>query len=209
MGAARKLWSELDLVAFDLEGTGAQDRENEAILELAVVPITGGEPCVHAAYPTLINPGRPVPRSPWISPVLTGEVLSAAPPAGDVEPAVVDRIRGKYVVGHNVHVDWRLLRLRIPRAEAAGLVDTLKLVRHYRASRRGLAHALEDFALTSEVNRAVPGSRPHRALWDATGAAMLLRLLCSRTAMTAGELLSIAGTPMNPPAEPDNPPTLF
>lgn len=42
-------WKTAPLVALDLEGSGAQDRENEAILEIAVVPVTGGCPEVAPA----------------------------------------------------------------------------------------------------------------------------------------------------------------
>ncbi|GAA3752331.1 3'-5' exonuclease family protein [Salinactinospora qingdaonensis] len=73
-------WTEAALIALDLEGTGAQDRENEAILEIATVPLAGGLPAMDEAYETLINPGRPVPRRPWISPGLTNAVLRQAPP---------------------------------------------------------------------------------------------------------------------------------
>lgn len=45
-------------MALDLEGTGPQDGEDEAILEIAVVPLTGGQPDAAAAYSTLINPRR-------------------------------------------------------------------------------------------------------------------------------------------------------
>jgi DNA polymerase III epsilon subunit-like protein len=67
-------------VALDLEGSGAQDHDNEAILEIAVVPLTGGRPDTASAYTTLINPGRTIPGRPWISPGLTTAVLAAAPP---------------------------------------------------------------------------------------------------------------------------------
>ena len=51
-------WHQADLVALDLEGSGAQDRENEAILEIAlVVPLTAGKPAVAEAYATLKNGG--------------------------------------------------------------------------------------------------------------------------------------------------------
>jgi hypothetical protein len=55
-------WTTAPLIALDLEGSGAQDRDNEAILEIAVVPITAGHPDISAAYSTLINPGRTIPR---------------------------------------------------------------------------------------------------------------------------------------------------
>ncbi len=55
-------WTTAPLVALDLEGSGAQDHDGEAILEIAVVPITAGQPDTSAAYTTLINPGRIIPR---------------------------------------------------------------------------------------------------------------------------------------------------
>src|SRR5450756_803910 len=85
-------WKTAPLVALDLEGSGAQDREGEAILEIAVVPFTDGQPDTAAAYSTLINPGRTIPRRPWISPGLTTAVLAAAPGPADIEPELA-RVR--------------------------------------------------------------------------------------------------------------------
>lgn len=70
-------WTDAPLVALDLEGSGAQD-DDEAILEIAVVPITGGRPSLDDAYTTLINPQRSIPRRPWISPGLTNRTLAEA-----------------------------------------------------------------------------------------------------------------------------------
>ena len=197
MDGIRKLWAELELVAFDLEGTGAQDREDEAILELAAVPIHSGQPLMHAAYCTLINPDRPVPRRPWISPGLTDDALREAPLLHEVEPHISSKLNGRYIVGHNVLVDWRLLHRRFPDIEPAGLIDTMKLLRHHGADRRGLSAALQRFGLTDRVTQAAPDSQPHRALWDATGAALLLRHLAETSALSADDLLSIAGIPAN------------
>jgi DNA polymerase III subunit epsilon len=104
----------VDLVAIDLEGSGTQDREHEAILEIALVPIIDWQPDTAAAYCTLINPGRSIPQRPWISPGLTDAVLRDAPTLAEVEPELARRINGKYLVGHNVGVDWRLLHRRSP-----------------------------------------------------------------------------------------------
>ncbi|WP_236700666.1 3'-5' exonuclease [Allosalinactinospora lopnorensis] len=71
-------WTDAVLVVLDLEGTGAQDREHEAILEIATVPLAGGLPDMSRCYETLISPGRPAPRRPWISPGLT--TTFCAPP---------------------------------------------------------------------------------------------------------------------------------
>ena len=123
-------WTQAPLVALDLEGTGAQDRDDEAILEIALVPITAGRPAPNEAYTTLINPGRSIPRRPWISPGLTDATLATAPPLSDVEPELTWRLSGKILVGHNVSVDWRLLQRRCPAIQPAGLIDTLRLARH-------------------------------------------------------------------------------
>src|SRR5689334_3064339 len=71
-------WTHAPLVVIDLEGTGAQDGDAEAILEIAAVRLLNGRPDTGTAYTTLINPERPVPARPWISPGLTADVLATA-----------------------------------------------------------------------------------------------------------------------------------
>lgn len=163
----------MDLVAIDLEGSGAQDRDNEAILEIALVPITDWQPDMAAAYCTLVNPERPIPQRPWISPGLTNAVLRTAPTLAIVEPQLARRINGKYLIGHNIGVDWRLLRHRCPTIAPAGLIDTLRLARSLDlGSRRGLSAIIDHFGLTEDVNQLACGSAPHRALWDTVGVAL-------------------------------------
>jgi DNA polymerase III epsilon subunit-like protein len=202
-------WYEADLVAVDLEGTGAQDRENEAILEIAFVPIVAGEPRVDQAYETLLNPGRHVPQRPWISPGLTDETLGSAPRLADVATEITSRIDGRYLVGHNVTVDWRLLHRDLPDASPAGLIDTLRLARHLRPDLKGrsLTNLLEQLDLTGEIKRQVPAGRPHRALWDTTAAAHLLRVLLAPSPPGLPELLK-ESSPDRPSAG-EAPPTLW
>lgn len=192
-------WTRAPLVALDLEGTGAQDHEDEAILEIALVPLAGGRPSLSDAYTTLINPGLPIQRRPWISPGLTNTTLAAAPPLADVEPELTQRLSRKILVGHNVAVDWRLLHRRCPGVQPAGLIDTLRLTRHLhpRLQRKDLTALLERYTLTGQVARCAPSSQPHRALWDTIGAALLLNALISdlpnSATLTLTELQHIAG----------------
>lgn len=192
-------WTDAPLVAVDLEGSGAQDHQDEAILEIAVVPIAGGRPLLADTYSTLINPGRPIPRRPWISPGLTSKILASAPSLPEVTPELVARINGKILVGHNVRVDYRLLRRRCPEVRPQSLIDTLRLARHVSpsATGNGLGALLDRHELTAEVTSLVPDSQPHRALWDTVGTALLLPALIKGLpgdpAIT--ELLRIAGLP--------------
>jgi DNA polymerase III epsilon subunit-like protein len=135
-------WTTAPLIALDLEGSGAQDHEDEAILEIAVVPITAGQPDISAVYSTLINPGRTIPRRPWISPGLTTAVLAAAPGPAEIEAELARRVNGHAVVGHNVGVDWRLLHRRYPAIAPAALIDTLRLARRLNLDSKNSLSAL-------------------------------------------------------------------
>jgi DNA polymerase-3 subunit epsilon len=204
-------WKDAPLVALDLEGTGAQDRDDEAILEIAIVPLVDGRPSLDDAYTTLINPQRPVPKRPWISPGLTNDALSEAPTLDKIAPQLATRLDGRIIVGHNVGVDWRLLHRRCPGIRPAGLVDTLRLARHVHAGEKGngLTALLERHNLTDQVSALAPGSQPHRALWDTIGAALLLATLVDSAPgggiSTLKALRRLAGIPLgdSDPAEAD------
>ncbi|WP_017609431.1 3'-5' exonuclease [Nocardiopsis xinjiangensis] len=202
-------WTEAPLCALDLEGTGAQDKGNEVILEVAVIPIVDGSPDMQAAYESLVNPGRPVPRRPWISPGLTDEALREAPSPAQVGPELEARVNGRYMVGHNVIVDWKLVHLRHPHVQPAGLIDTLRLTRHLQIpAPRGLGALLDRFELREQVDKSAPSGRPHRALWDTVAAAVLLARLLEDdpNVHTLAELLATASVPGVPASED---PTLF
>lgn len=191
-------WAAASLVALDLEGSGAQDRDDEAILEIAVVPFTNGQPDTAAAYSTLVNPGRTIPQRPWISPGLTNDALSGAPCPADVEPELARRVNGQIIVGHNVSVDWRLLHRRHPAITPTALIDTLRLARHLKLGAKDSLTALTtQLELTEQVERLAGTSQPHRALWDTVATAPLLPALITRgwpSGITLGTLLDIAGT---------------
>lgn len=199
-------WYEAGVVALDLEGSGAQDRENEAILEIALVPIVGGLPEMEQAYETLLNPGRRVPQRPWISPGLTNETLAGAPKLADVATEITCRVNDRYIVGHNVAVDWRLVHRNLPEARPAGLIDTLRLARNRRPEDKGrsLTNLLEQLDLTDEINQQVPTGRPHRALWDTVAAAHLLRVLLATSSPSLSDLLKEA-SPHQPPVDEAQP----
>jgi len=196
-------WHQAPLLAFDLEGTGAQDRDQEAILELAAVPILAAQPQPESAYTTLVNPGRRIPRRPWISPGITDQTLADAPTITQVGPLLAPMIDGRWIVGHNVGVDWRLLHRHLPDLRPAGLIDTLPLARRLTTDgSRSLTAMTGRLGLDATINAMTPGSRPHRALWDATAAAALLGALVAQLWPDTPPTLSALGgvTTGTPPA---------
>ncbi|HET6288755.1 MAG TPA: 3'-5' exonuclease [Amycolatopsis sp.] len=211
-------WTEANLVAIDLEGSGPQDPDGEAILEIALIPLRLGEPDLATAFSTLINPQRKITRGPWTSPGITNSDLQDAPTLDEVAPRIVDLVAGATLVGHNVRVDWRLLNRSVPRAAPAALIDTLRLAkkRHPELAKgHGLEPWLERLELTGEVTRTARSSRPHRALWDTLGTALLLRAFMTDTAdTTLGALLATAGldlqgVPIATPAPADDQQSLW
>ncbi len=202
-------WTTAPLVALDLEGSGAQDHDNEAILEIAVVPLTAGQPDTTRSYCTLINPGRTIRRRPWISPGLTTAVLSTAPAPADVEPQLAARLNEKIIVGHNVGVDWRLLHRRYPAITPAGLLDTLRLARHLKVGTKASLTALtSQLQLTAGIECHAAGSQPHRALWDTIAVALLLPVLVSAgwpDGANLADLLAVAALDIDAAESAQNP----
>jgi DNA polymerase-3 subunit epsilon len=203
MTASTVAWRQARLVALDLEGTGAQDHDNEAILEIAVIPLTSGQPDMASAYCTLVNPGRAIPRLPWVSAGLTTAAVADAPAIANIEPELARRLDGACIVGHNIGVDWRLLHRRCPSIRPAGLIDTLRLARLTHPGEKGnnLAKLLDRHQLTARVTELANDSQPHRALWDATGAALLLGILAADwrpKGASISELLGAAGVTASP-----------
>ncbi|MEV6595501.1 3'-5' exonuclease [Actinoplanes sp. NPDC051346] len=203
-----------NLVVLDLEGSGAQDGDDEAILEIAAVRLIDGRPDVATAYTTVVNPGRRIPQRPWISPGLTHDVLTAAPALEEVQPQLARRLSGAYLIGHNVNVDWRLLHRRCPGIEIAGLIDTFQLAKAALVEgKRSLTALLDRHGITATVTDAVPHSRPHRALWDTVGAALLLDALVRhrwpQQEPTLTALLSEAAPARPHPSPAPTPATLF
>ncbi|WP_261568987.1 3'-5' exonuclease [Frankia gtarii] len=198
------IWQDAALVAIDLEGTGAQGGDQEDILEIALVPLHAGTVQVAESYTTVINPGRRITARPWLSPGLTNQVLASGPLLDQVEPELATRLHGRILVGHNVGVDWRLLHRRCPTVTPAGLLDTLRLARHLgQRTGNSLTALLDRHHLTRQVTDLAAGSQPHRALWDAIGAGLLLATLAlqldSSRPATLDELHNLAEIPLRPP----------
>lgn len=197
------------IVAIDLEGTGPQDADDEAILEIALVPLAADlEPDMTSAFTTLLNPGRLLSERTWISPGITDATLSCAPLLRHVQPQVAALIDGAHLVGHSVRVDWNLLRRKLPGLRPAGLLDTLRLARARNGpSGNGLGNLVARYGLTEAVTRRVPGGKPHRALWDAVACALLLAKFKAamdiRTLATLASAAEVEGKGIRP--EPEQP----
>ena len=104
-------------------------------------------------------------------------------------------------MGHNVGVDWRLLSRHFPDVKPVGLLDTLRLARalHPEQKQHNLTAWVGRLHLCAVVSVAAVGSVPHRALWDATAAALLLPSLLADKGepdLSLSTLAGLAGVPL-------------
>jgi DNA polymerase-3 subunit epsilon len=162
----------------DLETTGG-DREHDAITEIGVVKVRGGE-CL-GTFQTLVNPGRAIPPRIAVLTGLTDAVVGPAPRVEAVLPSLLEFLGDGVVVGHNVGFDLAFLRAALQREGYPPIppprIDTAAL------ARRLVRDEVPDCRLSTLASRLRLDHRPtHRALDDALATTDLLHLLIERAA---------------------------
>lgn len=97
--------------AIDLETTGLSPRVDR-VVEIAVIQLDGNfSPC--GEFVTLINPGRDIGAT-HIHGITARDVVTA-PRFAQVAPMLVEVLRGRVVVAHNVQFDLRFLQAEFTR----------------------------------------------------------------------------------------------
>ena len=91
--------ADVTFCVLDLETTGGH-REDDAITEIGVVKVRGGE-CL-GTFQTLVNPGRAIPPQITVLTGLTDSLVATAPRVETVLPALLEFLRGTIIVGHNI-----------------------------------------------------------------------------------------------------------
>ncbi|WP_031522461.1 3'-5' exonuclease [Streptomyces sp. NRRL F-5123] len=192
------------LLVVDVEGNGASPPD---LVEVAALPVRGGEPDTGTAGWWLIRPPRPVTRFAARVHGLTDEVLASRPSWHEVAGQVRVLLGGVWIAAHNAHVDHRVLSAHLPGWEPAGVVDTLRLA---RAARPGLP----SYTLDSLVEHLAPGlrqapDRRHRARFDSYATSLLL-LDLAKGYETWDQLAAVAVPPgLTGVSRPDGEPTLW
>ena len=152
----------------DLETTGLSPRLDR-VVEIAVVQLDRSvSPC--GEFTTLINPGRDIGAT-HIHRITARDVVSA-PRFEQVAPMLLDLLRGRVIVAHNVQFDLRFLHAEFARI-GIGLPElpamcTMQLAPQYL---RGLpARSLAACCLAAGI----PLDGAHAAAVDARAVAQLL-----------------------------------
>ncbi|MDP3688770.1 MAG: exonuclease domain-containing protein [Sulfurimicrobium sp.] len=151
---------ELPLVFVDLETTGA-NASGDRITEIGIVEVS--EHGV-SEWSTLVNPQAPI--SPFIQRLtgISNEMVSTAPTFAEVAGALLERLRGRLFIAHNVRFDYGFLRSEFKRAGLdfrADVLCTVKLSR--KLFPQHPKHNLDALVERHQL----PVTSRHRALADA------------------------------------------
>ncbi len=182
-------WTSRRYAVVDVEGNGQSPPD---LVELAVVPITGG--VIGEAATWLIRPQTPITGFARRIHGITGQMVADAPSFPEIEKEVRTALDDATIVAHNAPVDLSVLRRKLPQWEPAEVFDTLRLARRLRPDRISyrLGALVEAFNLAEGFP---PGVRPHRAAYDALVTARLFVLLSTGPEGQALSLDELRGQP--------------
>ncbi|MCW3128278.1 MAG: polymerase epsilon subunit [Bacteroidetes bacterium] len=161
-------WWQSSFIILDLEGTGSQHKELEGIVEIAAIELSGKQLTSNYYY-KLINPQIEIP--PMISKIhgLKNKDLENEPDFSVIREGLFDFINGKILVGHNVSVDYRVLKLKMPDYCPLLILDTKKISKHFWGSepKHGLDELIERFGIKDQLTDLPVKRNRHSAYYDA------------------------------------------
>lgn len=163
-------WSSYRLAALDIEGTGAQDKDKEEILEVAAVIIENGQ-VTNKIFHSLINPQRRFTEHPWVY-LKNNEVINA-PNLDQVKPGLENFLNGTVLFAHNARVDWNILNLKGVKIAPLAVIDTLAIAKKFYSKPHSLEKLADRFKLNGLIRENGQEIQPHRALYDAHATAFL------------------------------------
>ena len=162
------------MCAIDIEGSGASPPE---IVELAIAEMYGLELTGRRRHWHLKPQGGISPLASRIHGIRASDV-SDAPTIGEIADDVLMWLKSSPIVGHNVSVDYTVLKRQLARWRPRAAIDTLWIARRLlpNEKRHGLA-TLGNILGLDVLAAESTGGTAHSALYDATLSAQLLRHL--------------------------------
>jgi DNA polymerase III epsilon subunit-like protein len=165
-------WRSFEYAVVDLEGTGAQHREKEGVVDIAVVLVRDGS-VSDRVYHQLLNPGIAIPL--FISRIhgVYDKDVGGRPAFSDIQPVLERFLDDRLLVAHNASVERRVLGLKLPAYKPALILDTLKMARALYGSghKQGLDQLIDRLGLDSALLGTDSKSKRHGALYDARATA--------------------------------------
>jgi DNA polymerase III epsilon subunit-like protein len=165
-------WQTFEYSIVDIEGTGAQHRENEGIVDIAAVIVRKGR-VTDQRYHQLLDPGIEIPA--FISRIhgIYSKDVIGRPKLDDIKSDLEHFLGERFLVAHNAAVERRVLNLKLPNYRPALILDTLKMARAlYGASYgQGLDDLIDRLSLQDQLPQEGGAMKRHGALYDAKATA--------------------------------------
>lgn len=188
---AGRPWREATYVVLDVETSGLDPRR-DSLLAVGLLEIEAGRARLDRRWHSLIRPpeGLLVAASSIRVHGLTRAELAAAPPADEVLPALLERLRGRALVVHVAQIDVGFLNRALGQRYGAKLrgpiLDTARLALTLHQNAQLLGEASRDMPAPAIQLRALargfglPVYAQHDALNDALTTAQLFLAQASR-----------------------------
>jgi DNA polymerase III epsilon subunit family exonuclease len=167
--------ADLRYLVFDMEATGPNPDQGDAVISLGAVVIAGSRIVQEETFDELVDPGRPVTKAAARVHGLQDADLAGRPPLSAFLPRFLALARGSVLVAHNAAFDMTFLRRAAQeqgRTVEQPVLDTMLLsaVLHPHQPSHSLDSLLARYGIA--------GQGRHTALGDALMTAeLLLRLL--------------------------------
>ena len=182
--------ADLVYVAFDTETTGL-DPERDVLVQIGAVRGRNGRRIAGESFETLVDPGRPIPRTASRIHGITDEQVAGAPSAHAALAAFHHFARGAVLVAHNAPFDLAFLR-----RQGAGMrfdhpvLDTVLLSAAVFGEETH--HTLD--AIAARLDVSLSAADRHTAMGDAVATAdilfRLIKILEGRGVCTFGEAVA-------------------
>jgi DNA polymerase-3 subunit epsilon/CBS domain-containing protein len=157
----------LDALVLDTETTDLDPRK-ASIVEIALVPLTGGRLDAAAHLRSLVRPAKPIPREATRIHGINDTAVADAPTFAQIWPVLSSQIGGRVMVGHSIGYDLAVLQRECARA---GIAWQAPRALDVRLLAEAAVPNLPDYALDSLAAwLGVETGARHSALGDAVTA---------------------------------------
>lgn len=197
VAAPQGLLRDIRLVALDLETSGLRPGRDE-IISVGIVELVGGRIDLGSAQQWLVRPQRRVGAASVAIHHITDDDVAAASPLKEVLNALLPRLAGSALLGHNIGFDLRFLNHACRRLYRAPLpisvVDTQRLA--LRQLQRGERVVRPEELRLAKLRQRyhLPSYPAHDALSDALACAELFLALSAEQGLQERSLSSLHGS---------------
>lgn len=137
-------------------------------------------------YNWLIKPPNPINRIVTKIHGLKNSDVENCPVWDEIKDEVHSHLNGAWLIAHNAKVDYNIIKMHIPEWEPAGIIDTMKLAKHFlpEATSYSLENLINFTKLHFHKSKSFYRDQSnsfHRASYDAKATSKLFSYLLSKS----------------------------